>query len=320
MLVELILAKIGYQGDSIGDDIRVEIDCLNHSLDFNKTLKNRSEVTVNKPVGAFFTDQLPLSLPLSVRVIERDLIFNDFGTAEKTFAVNTQNAEPQRLAVSVAVPETRNYRSKKKATFDLTFEAQVSKAIRYLGFTKQGWFSGKYTTTKKPVGLISYLQVSVERLSVLRDYFRIMEGPYRGQRVSLAREHDVSYLESENPHREPVHLHYSLSQKTIILENKRYAVRSYPDDPDPWKKGTRYTIEIADYPHDLGRSYLDRADLALVWFKVNHPDGTRYLHVGAVSLGCLTLTEIERWDELCKVLLRARRSDGRNIGIVEIVD
>lgn len=99
-----------------------------------------------------------------------------------------------------------------------------------------------------------------------------------------------------------------------------YQVKDYPNDPEPWRKGL-HNIEIADYSHDLGKPYLHRASLALVWFRVSHhSDKERYLHVGAISEGCVTLTEIERWDGLCKILLKARRGDGRNIGVVEVVE
>ena len=81
-----------------------------------------------------------------------------------------------------------------------------------------------------------------------------------------------------------------------------------------------YTIAIPDSPHRGGQAYVDRATLALVWFKTNHPDDKRYLHPGKYTAGCITLIEIERWDELCKMLLKARRGDGKNIGTVEITD
>ncbi|MFY9462917.1 MAG: hypothetical protein WAP52_01890 [Candidatus Sungiibacteriota bacterium] len=77
---------------------------------------------------------------------------------------------------------------------------------------------------------------------------------------------------------------------------------------------------MPDAPHWGGEPYLDRAKLAKVWFKVSHRDDKRYLHPGARTAGCITLTEISRWDELCKILLKARKGDGRSVGVVEITD
>ncbi len=318
-LIQLSLSKVKYAGDSIGDDIRIEIDCLNHSLDVNRQIKNGSEIVVNAPVGTFFTDQLQFSFPLSVKVIERDLLFNDVGTATRDFKIDVRNTTPQFLMVPIEVRELRNYHTKKTARFDLIFEAKVGDALAYVAFTNQGWFTGKYTTTNHIVDLVSHLQIRIERYGAERDYFQIVEGPLRGKRASLMREEKVVHFTSENPHTGPVRLVYSRSQKTLTFGEQVYKMKDYPTDPNPWRKGL-HDIEIADYSHEPGRSYLNRAALALVWFKVSHPDGNRYLHVGAFSLGCMTLTEVERWDELCKILLKARKGDGRNIGTVEVVD
>ena len=129
----------------------------------------------------------------------------------------------------------------------------------------------------------------------------------------------TSYFEKTNYQIGPIHLIYSLSQKTLKFENKIYKLKEYKDDPQPWKK-TLYDIKIPDFYHKGGLYYIDKVNLAPVWFKTTHSDGVRYVHPGSYSLGCVTLTEIERWDELCKVLLRARRDDFENIGILEVID
>ena len=102
-------------------------------------------------------------------------------------------------------------------------------------------------------------------------------------------------------------------------KKRSYTTIDYKYDQKPWEKRL-YDIAIPDYPHKGGESYLDKATLAKVWFKVSHPDNERYLHTGERTAGCITLTEVERWDELCKVLLKARRGDGESIGVVEIVE
>lgn len=215
-LIQLTLSKIKYTGDSIGDDIRIEVDCLNHSFSANRKLSHGVESARAAPIGNFFTNQVS-SLPLSVRVIERDIVFNDFGSIETVFKVNTRISAPQNFSAIVEVLETRNYASKKKVVFEVTFEARVTDAVAYVAFTKQGWFMGKYTATKKRVDIVSHLQVRIERSVTDRDYFQIMEGPLRGERVSLAKKNDVSYLEYTNLHTGPVYLMYSLSKKNLVF-------------------------------------------------------------------------------------------------------
>ena len=63
-LINLKLLKIKYGGDSIGSDIRVEIECLGSSISFNKKIKNKSEVLIDKIVGQFSVNQSLFFLPL----------------------------------------------------------------------------------------------------------------------------------------------------------------------------------------------------------------------------------------------------------------
>lgn len=78
-----------------------------------------------------------------------------------------------------------------------------------------------------------------------------------------------------------------------------------------------YDIEIPDIPHPGGLHYPE-ARYAKIWFRVGH-SGKRYIHTGEHSRGCITLLEQERWDELCKILSKARKDDGRSIGVLEVI-
>lgn len=317
-LIQLALSKIKYTGDSIGDDIRIEIDCLNHSVDVNKKIQSGSEVPVNVPVGSFFTDQLSFSLPLSVRVIERDLIFNDFGSIEAAFSVDTRVSTAQSFTAKVEVHEKRNYESKKKAVFELILGAQVTDAIAYVKYDKMGdgWLVVVPKIGEENIGIPYHLKVRLDKQDSGRQYFEVLEGPRRGEHASVEMaQGGVSRFQQENPHAAPVHFVYSLFTKKLKFGKKTYLVRDYPSDPVP--EGL-HDIEIADSSHKGGIPYLDRARLAKVWFRVGHT-GERYVHAGGSSLGCVTLTEIERWDELCNILLAARKGDGLSVGILQVV-
>ena len=78
-LVQLKLAKIKYGGDSVGEDIRIEIECLNRSFALDKRIKNGTEITIDEELGQFPVIQTPLTIPVHIKIIEQDLIFNDIG-------------------------------------------------------------------------------------------------------------------------------------------------------------------------------------------------------------------------------------------------
>ena len=78
-LVQLKLVKIKYGGDSVGEDLRIEIECLNRSFILDKRIKNGNEITINAEIGQFPANQISLILPVHIKIIEQDLIFNDIG-------------------------------------------------------------------------------------------------------------------------------------------------------------------------------------------------------------------------------------------------
>ena len=80
-----------------------------------------------------------------------------------------------------------------------------------------------------------------------------------------------------------------------------------------------YDIEIPDAPHEGGINYTKIAKFAKVWFRVGHKDA-KYLHTGMHSLGCITVLEQDKWDEIFHQLIKARKGDGLSVGVLEVVD
>ncbi|OGZ89646.1 MAG: hypothetical protein A2444_04260 [Candidatus Staskawiczbacteria bacterium RIFOXYC2_FULL_37_19] len=324
--IELKLVQIRYSGDSIGDDIRVEVEVLGKFLRVDKRVKVKTTVQVNQLVGIFETDQKIFKFNTQIVVIEKDLLFNDISNGSVSIKVNTEETSQQKFTCEIKIRETRAIFGKiwgnKTAVFEIILEAKVSDAFLYvlLEKTKNGWLQARKQTNDEKIDLPAYLKLKLERQDNKFQYFTIWEGINRGIKAYMKFQKDgTSYFEKTNYQIGPIHLIYSLSQKTLKFENKIYKLKEYKDDPQPWKK-TLYDIKIPDFYHKGGLYYIDKVNLAPVWFKTTHSDGVRYVHPGSYSLGCVTLTEIERWDELCKVLLRARRDDFENIGILEVID
>ena len=320
-LIQLKLSQIKYGGDSIGDDIRIEVECLNRTFGLNKQIKNADNVLVNVEIGQFPVDHASPQITVTIRVIEQDLIFNDVGTKQEKFKLNLNTEAPQYLTSSIEVREIRGYPTKKKALFAVTIEARVSDMMLYVAYEHGvgGWTNALPANNPKPIGLPAYLKVMLEKDDGKRQYFKIMEGILQGTDASVKfQSNGTSYLQIENPQTESAHLVYSRSHRTLKFHDKIYATRDYAEDPEPWKNG-HYDIEIPDASHKGGEHYLRYAKLAKVWFRIGH-SGARYLHTGAFSLGCVTLTEHNRWDDLCKILMRARKGDSKSIGVLEVVD
>ncbi len=323
--LQLKLLKIGYSGDSIGRDIRVEIEVLDKSLRVDKRIKAGTTVEINREVGIFETDRGLFQAGIFITVIEKDLLFNDVGSVNGSVKINTTLAKPQQFVFEVQVREARSilgkFWGKATAIFEITLEAIVLDAILFISLEqgKGGWTNVKLENKNIEIALPAYLKVKLEGQDPKRQYFTILEGPWQSERASVKiRSDGVSHLESTNRQTDPVHLIYHRSKNLLKFRNKTYQIRDYRNDLDPWKREL-YDIKIPDHPHEGGQHYLDRAKLATIWFKTTHRSGNRYIHAGAYSLGCVTLTEIERWDELCQTLMKARKGDGESVGFLEVV-
>lgn len=324
--IQLNLSKIKYSGGSIGDDIRIEIEVLGKFLRIDKKIKVGVMAEINREVGRFETDRGLFQADVLATVIDKDLLFSDIGNIKGGLKINTAIVKPQEFVFEIQVKETRSKSGKpwgaKTAIFEITLEASVIDTILYVSFesTKNGWVWARKEDDKNKINLPAYLKVRLESQDGKRQYFTILEGAWRGTKASIEIQKDgTSYLEPTNNQIGPVHLLYSRSRKTLKFKNKTYKVRGYKNDSEPWKN-ILYKIEIPDYYHEGGRYYSDRAKLAPIWFKTAHPSGNRYVHPGTYSLGCITLIEIERWDELCKILIRARKGDNESIGVLEVAD
>lgn len=51
-----------------------------------------------------------------------------------------------------------------------------------------------------------------------------------------------------------------------------------------------------------------------VWFPINYSDNSRYVHVGNVSEGCVTVLDLAKWAAIHEALISHRTIDGRSVG------
>lgn len=319
--IQLKLLNIKYNGESVGDDIRVEIEALGKFLRIDKRIRVRTAAQVNQTISIFETDQKIFEFNTRVVVIEKDLLFNDVGNGSVDIKVDTAIIKPQKFSCKIEIKETRSIFGKiwgnRVAIFEIMLETQVSEAIMCTPRTKDGWLKVILEKDKTMISLPPFLKIKTDGIIGKRERFVILEGVYRGQAgtVKLLPDGSSQFI-SIVGYSSMVRAKYSISKKLFELEGAEYKVSDHPNTP--WKKGL-YDIEIPDAPHKIPKEYLEKAKFARIWFRIGHV-GEKYLHTGRVSLGCMTITEIEKWDELCEVLLKARKGDLISIGIVEIVD
>lgn len=315
-IVILRLANLKYSGRSIGNSIRIEIETPQTFFAVNKKISKGQEFCLNQDIIQFSTDENSFFLPIQIRIIERDPIFNDIGTLETTLKLDLSKSPMDRSVFKIEVVELKNAFQKNSAIFELSIDTVAAPTTRYISHHKNGWLMVKNEEDGSKISLPMTLRVQIERITSKREYFTIMEGFYKGMKASIKLRNDgTSYLTTENPQTDAIQLSYSISQKTLRLHDAVYLTKAHP--AKPWKKGL-YDIEIPDSPHQGGHHYPD-VRFGISWFRVGHM-GDRYIHTGRNSFGCITVIEQNRWDELYQILIRARKGDSTSIGTLRVVE
>lgn len=317
-IVALNLKEIKYSGDSIGDDVFIEIRLADQIFKLDQKIKHGADTKINIEIAYFETKENLLELPIYIKITEDDVLFDDVGEIKGIVKINLSEPLPQNQVFKVKVSESKSSISRRTAFFQITLE--IGGAIRYISDTDdQGWLIVILDNNGKEFSTPINLKVQLDHRDRNREYFTVLEGTLKNTKASvLLKRDDSSRFSRINPHKKQVNLTYSISKKTLKFGKKVYKTIDYSDAP--WTKGV-YNIEIPDNPHRGGWNYLNKAPHATTWFRIAYlNENDRYVHTGERSLGCITLIESGRWEELYSVFISARKGDGFNIGTIEITD
>lgn len=316
-IIALCLKSITYSGNPIGNDIYAEMESAGQSAKVDAKIKRGDNAEINQEIAYFETIEHTLAVPLRIQITENDILFDDIGEKNGAITIDLAAPLPQSHIFEIKVAESRGGRGRRVALFHITIEA--SPAIRYVADTDdKGWLEVvlKNADAEKHISLPIHLKVLLEDKDEHREHFTIAEGALKNIRASVALgDNGESRFSKTNPHTKSAKLTYSISKKILTIGRKRYTTVDYPNAM--WTKGI-YDIKIPDYPHAGGNVYPNNKH-ATTWFRIYHPED-RYLHTGERSLGCITVTENNRWDELYTLLIASRKGDDKNIGTVKVID
>lgn len=217
-------------------------------------------------------------------------------------------------------------------------------SIRYTRSGDQGWLKVKVDATNDFQDLCEYTKVKILGESNGRVHFKVEDSNKQGLIVSLASENARTYLTMEAPEQRDAILNVTYRNRNpqwpspIKRSDGRYrtfdqqmASISFPGGSatatlnsswggayTPIPVGT-YNIMIPDYPHsqDYTETYrLIEPELKhdIVWFPIEHEDNSRYVHVGNISNGCVTVLTLNKWSDIYRYLIRHRTPGGKYVG------
>src|SRR3989338_2073305 len=188
--VFLTLRSIFYSGTSIGNDIRIEIEAIGQPFEENYEINRDSKRKLEEPIGKFTVDQGSFSIPITVRIIERDIAHNDVGVIEEKIKVNLNEYEIQKKTIRVEVKEMGWLLRKQQAVFDVGFDIQVMDVMQYIKETDDGFVKVIMDGYNKEQSLPSFLRIRFDKHKAGRDYFTVMEGWRQGETESVKLDDD----------------------------------------------------------------------------------------------------------------------------------
>jgi len=194
--------------------------------------------------------------------------------------------------------------------------------MRYVATDQSGWLRVKLEPNGIIVPLPQYIKVTFSERRSGRDYFRIEEGVYKAENASVSQKSaSSSWLGKPLPsYRGPVTLRFEKSEGKLITPIGTLTATTEPSNPIP---NGLHPVQLPAFPHDLARSYVSRASKAMTWFYLGTGNAIpgrndRYLHPGRISAGCVTVTDLSKWDRLYSVLILSRATGGKNVGTITV--
>jgi hypothetical protein len=199
-----------------------------------------------------------------------------------------------------------------------------------------GWLQVRQGSSAANLSLAKYTQLERVESRQGRTSFRVMDGPVRGQVVSLSDANAVEYVGPRAPEQTPARItvRYGsyiegwvsvarggqrLDQQMATLEvagirvdvtmNSVWDGRYTPIPPG------QYPVLTPDAPHNADmtrfyRRYAPTLKFDQVWFPIRYGDNSRFVHVGNLSEGCVTVLDLARWPDIHEALISHRNGDG----------
>jgi hypothetical protein len=195
----------------------------------------------------------------------------------------------------------------------------------YIKKCNNGWLTVLNSKGMK-VSLPNYLNVNVYETKKGREFFEVREGPLFGQKFSVIIKNNNSFIEKLSyPYKKGTKLTFHSKSKKLFIKDKEYKAISGVDVffdflyTNTISKGT-YDIQIPDAPHKGGQNYLNKSKFAVTWFRLGEGQkDDRYLHCGARSAGCITVIDVDKWDEIYDILITSRKNKD-DVAIVEVIE
>lgn len=190
---------------------------------------------------------------------------------------------------------------------------------------ENGWLNVR-KTNGEIISIVKYARVKYQGYNQdkTREEFTLLDWPHSNVKASVS-----AISETQSPFKSIQYLEGGLIQFNRDNYKLKYGssewIHAASDPSDLIPKGI-HNLWLPDYMHSYGIPYLGDADYATVWFRIGNESSDRYLHVGSVSAGCITVGERDtggsqsdrkKWDGIYNYLIK-RRIGNKFVGKIKV--
>jgi len=201
------------------------------------------------------------------------------------------------------------------------------------------WTKVRLEPSGSTIDLLYGTRVEFQRAENNRDYFKILDFEHQNREASLSHEQVGGTFKSRliQPlaYLGPAKVDWDAGIKKVVVSipgtpsiPKIEATGKSDTDPANLSNGTfklRPRMEVfrpGTDPPALGeiyKGYLRDAPHFYTWFLIEYqPARGFFLHAGRASAGCVTVTEMPKWESIFQLLVRCRTPDFKHIGEITV--
>jgi len=216
--------------------------------------------------------------------------------------------------------------------------------LRYVNeIGTDGWLQARSEATHALVPLAKYTALRIESAQADRTTFTVMDGPQAGKRMSVSTSNARRYLGTRAPTRSPALIEVTygpyvpqwhsvarsqyLDQQMATLKIDGMSVNvtmntNWGGSFYPLPAG-QYEVLVPDGPHNSNMTHYYRKtyqDLIYdqVWFPIKYKDNSRFVHIGNVSDGCVTVLDMNQWAAIHEAIISHRSPDGMGVATLVV--
>lgn len=297
------LKQVKYSGDNIGRELKFKLKIGYQVAEMSIKLPWGKSRSFDKVIFQKTLKEKIIILPIAAEAKETSERHIDFGSGTNRFKIQLKEGRIQKHIFGVEVKGSGREKGK-TAIFTFVLEASVEPAICYVSDVwPNGWLRVKLDSGDI-YPLPQMLKVEIIKIEKGREYFNILEGRFMGRKASVGLADGKSHLSRKGEHKGPARLVFDQKAEKLTIDGLGI-YNADMDENNPLPPG-RYALEIPDEPHRRGEIYMEYSKYAKTWFRIGH-QGSRFLHVGSASGGCITVTDKKKWTEIYNFLIRSRK-------------